>query len=256
MPAINRTSNPTKVISIDRSALAIRVSAGKRATDPKCFSIDRFSIEKAGVLGSLKVGCLAMAGQTAQYFDLGTAAKLDTTQQVLTELATDAAVRFRVMFYEPHDSKIVAAADNIKPIDEDGSSHSLVSIQPGKLDGPMWKLELSDVTSENQPVVHVEEQLFSSAKTAVSSAAFMSLVLPEVLRQIATKIVHTADEADLESSWIGKWVEYFAKINPNPLEELETESEKSDWVDDSTRMFCRKGAMPSLLASFLNEPKV
>lgn len=256
MPAINRTSNPTKVIAVDRAALAIRVNPGRRATDPKNFLIDKFSLEKAGVLGSLKVGCLAMAGQTTQYFDLGTAAKIDTTPMVLTELATDATVRFRVMFYESHDSRIVAAAENIKPVDEDGSSHSLVSIQPGRLDGPLWKLELSDATSENQPVIHVEEELFNSAKTAVSSPIFMSLVIPEVLRQIATRIVRDIDGADRDSSWIGKWIDYFEKINTNSLEDLQTDSERADWIDDCARLFCRRGNMPTLIAAVLSEPRI
>lgn len=251
MRAINRKNNPTGLISVDSSVLSIRVNKGARPADPKTFAVERFAAGKAGLLGSLRVACLAMAGQTAQYIELGTVAQIDKRPKPLSELASDASVRFRVIFYEAHNSRIVGAAENVHPLDEDDSSHSLVSIQPGKLDGPLWKLELSDANSENHPVVHVEEQLFASAKAAAANYEFVSFVLPEVFRQIAARVAREYEQIDVEGSWMGKWIEFFGVMNPTDLTDLAEDERVGDWVEACVEQFCQRGTMAAALSRVL-----
>ena len=255
MRAINRKNNPTGLISVDSSVLSIRVNKGMRPSDPKTFSVERFVVNKAGLLGSLHVACLAMAGQTAQYIELGTVAQIDKRPKPLSELASDAAVRFRVIFYEAHNSRIVGAAENVRPLDEDDSSHSLVSIQSGKLDGPLWKLELSDATSENHPVVHVEEQLFGSAKAAAANYEFVAFVLPEVFRQIAARIAREYEQVDADASWMGKWIEFFNTMNPTSLEDLAEGDRLDDWIDACVEQFCQRGNMAIALNAMLADAR-
>lgn len=254
MPSINRTTNPTGVIRVDSGAISLRVIKGVRPGDPKSFFIERFSAQRAGLLGSLRIGCLATAGQTSQYADLGSVASPDVTPKQLNELANDSALRFRVIFFEPLDAKIVAAADNIKALDDSELSQSLVSIQPGELSGPLWKLELSESSSENLPVVHVEEQLYPSAKVAAMNPQFVSFVLPEVLRQIATRVALEWDDIDREGSWLGRWSEFLENLNPNSIVELE-EEKRLDWADECVELFCKRGHMIAALNVVLSEAR-
>lgn len=252
MPAISRTTNPTGVLPVDSNALSLRVVKGNRATDPKTVFIERFAPQKAGLLPSLRVACIATAGQTSQYFELGSVGAIDLGSKQLTELATDAALRFRVIFYEEHDCRVVAAADNIRALDESQLSQSLVSIQPGALNGPLWKLELSDSKSENLPVVHVEEQMFASAKAAAASAEFVSYVLPEVLRQVAVKVAAEWDDLDREGSWLGKWADFLEGMNPADLDEMEDDM-RDGWASECVELFCRRGHMSMSLTAVLME---
>lgn len=249
MPAISRTSNPTGVLPVDSNALSLRVMKGARPGDPKTFFLERFSPEKAGLLPSLTVSCIATAGQTSQYFEMGTVASVDLSPKSLTELATDAALRFRVIFCE-YDSRIVAAIDNVRALDDSQLSQSLISIEPGELNGPLWKLEMSDVVSESLPVIHVEQKLFASAKAAAANEQFVSYVLPEALRQIATKVATEWDDLDREGSWLGRWADFLEGIHPADLDDAENDG-RTAWADQCVELFCRRGHMAMALASVL-----
>lgn len=252
MPAISRTSNPTGVLKVDGSALALRVIKGAKPSDPKTFFVERFISDKLGLLPSLKVSCIATAGQTSQYFDLGTLGSIDLSPKTLSEIATDAALRFRVIFSEPHDWKIIAAADNIRALDEAQLSQSLIAIEPGQLNGPLWKLELGDSSSESLPVIHVEQQLFTSAKAAAANGQFVSYVLPEALRQIASRVASEWDGIDFEGTWLGKWAEFLGAMHPADLDGMDSD-ERGSWAEECVELFCRRGHMAMTLTNYMTE---
>lgn len=253
MPTISRTSNPTKVSAIQKGAISIRVAKMLGIEAARTFFVEHFDRSQISFPLATKVACIATAGQTAQYFELGSVEQLDTKAMVLSELATDASIRFRVVFYDAESSRILAAADNIRTVDEDSSSPSLVSIQPVSLDGPLWKLEMFDSGSDGHPILLVEEKLFSSAKAVVAHPMFVSFVLPEVVRCIATKVVdEDADSID-EGSWLAPWARFFSSINANSLTDLSDSGENEKWIDDCVKAFCRRGQMASSIEVVLAE---
>lgn len=255
MPTISRTNNPTKVETVGKDVISIRVAKVPGSDNARTFFVEHFVRNKLDVPPATKVGCVAAAGQTTQYFELGTVDQLDIKAHALTELATDASIRFRVLFYDTDSSKILAAADNIRAVDDDTSSPSLVSILPVPLEGPLWKLELSDTSSDAQPVLLVEEKLFSSAKAAAASPMFVSFVLPELARAIARRIVtEGVDDPEDASSWLTPWVRFFASINPSALDEGTSDVEDDEkWIDDCVKAFCRRGQMALSIDAVLNE---
>lgn len=255
MPTISRTNNPTKVEAVGKEVISIRVSKMPGSDVARSFFVEHFERNQLKLPSATKVSCVAAAGQTTQYFELGTVDQLDLKAHALTELATDASIRFRVIFYEADSSRILATADNIRAVDDDTSSPSLVSIQPVPLEGPFWKLELSDSGSDSHPVLLVEEKLFSSAKAAAASPIFVSFVLPEVVRAIARRIVaEDIDDADDASSWLTPWVRFFTSINPGALDPSSSDAEDNEkWIDDCVKAFCRRGQMALSIDDVLNE---
>jgi hypothetical protein len=253
MPTISRTSNPTKVSAIQKGAISIRVAKMLDIDTAKTFFVEHFERNKISLPPATKVACIATAGQTAQYFELGTIEQLDTRAMALSELATDASIRFRVVFYDADSSRVLAAADNIRTVDEDSSSPSLVSIQPVQLNGPLWKLEVLDSGADNHPVLLVEEKLFCSAKAAVAHPMFLSFVLPEVVRCIATKLVEAETDSIDEGSWLAPWARFFSSINVNPLTDLSESADEEVWIDDCVKAFCRRGQMATSIEAVLAE---
>lgn len=255
MPTISRTNNPTKVEAVGKGVISIRVSKMPGSDVARTFFVEHFERNQLKLPSATKVSCVAAAGQTTQYFELGTVDELDIKAHALTELATDASIRFRVIFYEADSSKILADADNIRAVDDDTSSPSLVSIQTMPLDGPFWKLELPDSGSDSRPVLLVEEELFSSAKAAAASPMFVSFVLPEVVRTIARRIVvEGLDDADDANSWLSPWVRFFTSINPSATNSSSSDSEDDEkWIDDCVKAFCRRGQMALSIDAVLNE---
>lgn len=245
MPTISRTSNPTKVSAVQKGAISIRVAKMLGRDAVRTFFVEHFERSQISFPLTTKVACIATAGQTAQYFELGSVENLDTRAMALSELATDASIRFRVVFYDAESSRILAASDNIRTVDEDSSSPSLVNIQPVPLDGPLWKLEMPDSGADDHPVLLVEEKLFSSAKAAVAHPMFVSFVLPEVVRGIATKVVDEETDSTDEGSWLAAWIRFFSSINANSLSDLSDSIDKENWVDECVKAFCRRGQMAS-----------
>jgi hypothetical protein len=253
MPTISRTSNPTKVSAIQKGAISIRVAKMLGIDAARTFFVEHFERSQISFPPTTKVACIATAGQTAQYFELGSVEQLDTKAMALSELATDASIRFRVVFYDVESSRILAAADNIRTVDEDSSSPSLVSIQPFPLDGPLWKLEVPDSGADDHPVLLVEEKLFSSAKAAVAHPMFVSFVLPEVVRSIAARVADEETEPSDEGSWLAPWVRFFSSINANSLADLSDFTDKEKWVDECVKAFCRRGQMALSIEVVLTE---
>lgn len=253
MPTISRTSNPTKVERVPKGAISIRVGKVPGGQSTRNFFVEHFNRDLLTLPLTTCVACVAAAGQTTQYFELGTVELLQTKSFALTELATDASIHFRVLFYDGDSSRVVASADNIRAVDDDSAAPSLVSIEPVALDGPLWKLGLPDAGAETKPVLLVEEKLFSSAKAAAAHPMFLSFVLPEVVRGIAAKIAdEEADPID-EGSWLSPWVRFFSSINPKSLEEEADQPDKEKWVDDCVKAFCRRGQMAASIDAVLTE---
>jgi hypothetical protein len=253
MPTISRTNNPTKVEKIEKGAISIRVAKPVGTTAAKMFYVEHFDRNRIALSPAVKVACVATAGQTAQYFELGTVGELNSSALSLTELATDAAIRFRIIFYDSDFSRIKASADNIRAVDDDGSSPSLVSIEPVPLGGPLWNLELADVTSEVAPVLLVEERLFGTAKAAIGNSSFLSFVLPEVMRKIATVVSENTDRLEDEGSWLAPWRKFFLSINPSAPDEFSDNDDHSVWINQCVKAFCRRGQMSASLEAVLNE---
>lgn len=244
MPAISRTTNPTRVKRIEKSKASVRVIKSTVDSAPRFLLIDRLDTAKSDLPIGTRVACIASAGPTAQYFELGTVESPALKPQPLSELAADAAMSVRVIFYEASGARILASIDGIRPLDEGADSTSLVTIQPAPLEGPLWRLELGPDGGDENPLLLVEESLFGNAKAAAANAAFVAMVLPEVLRQVATRVFeYGADESD-EGGWIARWQRFLDVVHPpaTPIDD-----DVDGWVTSCVRAFCERGHMAAII---------
>ena len=256
MPAINRRNNPTNAISLPKESVTIQVNRALPGDPAKSFHVERLGIDDLHLDSALRIGCLAKAGKSVQYFSLGTVGNPDRSVKFLTDLAQDKPTRFRVTVFEELTGKIAADVDNINVLDDDSDAPSLVDIYPVSLEGPLWRLEFEADTSEINPVLLVEKKLFPSGRAAVSDKTFVAMVFPEVMRQIAARVADNRDAlADDDGSWMSLWRDFFDQLNPGSSAEPDADDDKDRWVEQCVKAFCKRPQILRVITSVVDEDK-
>lgn len=166
--------------------------------------------------------------------------------RVLSEFDVPDGVLFRVRVVQPpgpEHHKLLGEADGIPfvmPGDVDDRRRHLLVPEPDELGQLAWKL---DFDSE-PPRLKINRDARPSWKEMARSPQFMSLVFPEILRQMLLHVLFEekwSEEDDEEGSWQTNWI-LFAK-NLGALGEVprkEAEIERKSWVDEAVRAFSRR----------------
>ncbi|RJX77884.1 hypothetical protein [Pseudomonas sp. LS-2] len=242
MGQITRTTNPTKLKQVDKSHFVVRV--GVDASGGKVFWLDSFDYKAAGLNSSLLLSCIAHAGSTEEYFELGSVSELDDEPKSIRGLATDRPLKFRFIFNNSDESLLVGYADGVKALDEAGGlGPSLVDIEPVDLKGVTWTLLLPEGTGNGEkPNVLVEKKIFPTAASAVSHPWFGILVMPEVMRQIALAIAKSPSSLDDSEHWIAAWAGFIESLGVDrPPESDEDELAQQAWSEEVVMKFTAKG---------------
>lgn len=255
MGQITRTTNPTGLCEIDKRHFIVRESNEVRSG--RVFWLEKFDHNAAKLDALVKIACVAHAGNTEKYFDLGVVSKFINTPLSIRELATDKPLKFRFIFNKPDESLLIGYADGLKALDETGEfGASLVDIEPTDLHGIAWKLTLPDgENADEKPNVLVERSLFPTALSAVNHPWFGVLVMPEVMRQIAFKIVQNPDALEDSESWIFPWKDFIAALGVDcPSKGMDGDTlGQSAWVDAVVEKFCLKGMFKHHMAQAMKE---
>lgn len=241
MKQISRTTNPTGLHNVDRRHFLVRVSddAGGRV-----FWLERFDHKAAGINAEARIGCVASAGSTEQYFRLGTAGGPERRPRSIDELARDKPLRFRFSFHMPGETRLVGFADGVRPADETGQlGGSLVDIEPCELGGLVWTIQMPTAMDGpgEKPCVQVERTIFPTAQAAVSHPWFVALVMPEVMRRVALLVAEEDGCLENDGTWLSDWAGFFTAmdVGPSPPEQ----EEWPDWAEQVARRFAGSGAM-------------
>lgn len=243
MGQITRTTNPTGLKIIDKKNFVVRV-----AEDPeegRVFWVDRFDYAEAKLDPGLELSCVAHAGSTEEYFELGSVSNISTDKFSLRGLVLDQPLRFRFIFNSPGEPLLAGYTDGVQALDESGLlGSSLVDIEPADLGGPTWKLVLPDSAGAGEkPNVLVERSLFPNPASAVRHPWFGVLVMPEVMRQIAMRISETPSALDDSETWISKWAPFLIAIGIQPPVEVEEDdiAAKEAWAAEVITAFAKNG---------------
>lgn len=188
-------------------------------------------------------------------FDFGTIARIQNPINTqLIDIPITERVLYRVKVVDESNEKglILGFADEIIAKDKinDGSKTPLLPVDFIELNSRIWKL---DFRSEG-PVLCVNHdgRIDKIREVVTKDKKFLSLVYPEVIRQIALSIASDEDFDfnDSGNSWQYKWIEYF-KISlgvmhiPNSYED----NEIVEWSDEVSDSFCRKNKVIDLLTN-------
>lgn len=243
MGQITRTTNPTGLIQIDRKNFVVRVRDDGQ--DGRVFWLDSFNLGASRLDPSVLMGCIAHAGSTEVYFDLGPASDFSKEPASLNGLASDRPLKFRFIFNKPGETLLAGYADGVRALDEAGNlSSSLVDIEPVDLGGAIWRLILPEGTGAGEkPNVLVEKTLFPNASSAANHMWFGALVMPEVMRQIATAIAKNPSALEDSESWIAPWSDFIAALGVDCNIQFEDDDIPAQhaWADDVVSRFATKG---------------
>jgi hypothetical protein len=253
MRKISRTTNPTGQRQLDAALFSVR--APLDAEGRRNFWLERFDFAHSGLKPGLKLACIAHAGSTEEYFELGTVDVPDHSTRPLLELATDRPLKFRFLVYEPGNPLLVGFADNVRPLDEAGElGNSLVDIQPADLHGCAWKLDLPSTSAgDDKPVLLVDRELFPTATAAARDPWVAVLVMPEVMRQIAKILVKDPGSLNDENSWTSSWAAFFEAEGISPPADDFDEDGRTRWIDEVIETFCAKPLIKAKFSSVSKE---
>lgn len=256
MRQISRTTNPTDLRRIDKKHFVVRSQFG--SDGDRTFWVEQFDYLAARVSSSACFACIAHAGSTEEYFPLGTAADFYHGPFDIRRLATNRPLKFRFILHEKDVPLLVAYADGIRAVDESGQlGHSLVDIEPTDLGGIAWKLSLPDCIQDSgaKPNVLVERRLFPTARAAVRSTWFSALVMPEVMRQIATEIAKYPEALDDTEAWPSSWWRFLEDLGiDRPSGDIKDSPEaQTSWVDSIIDRFAAKNVVRRVMEAVIAE---
>jgi hypothetical protein len=185
-------------------------------------------------------------------FSFGTVGKLaPPPDSHLSRFSTPEGVRFRVKITSAgEEHRILAEADGIPlvlPDEKPGKHNPLLTVIPAKdLRDEMFRLDFA----REQVALQINND-FGNYKEIGRSAAFLSLVLPAVFRQILTRIllIDKGIEEYGENDWHVLWIRFalgYPGIGELPAED--DEEERLEWIDKVVAAFAKRQRCKSLFA--------
>ncbi|QVK30982.1 hypothetical protein [Pseudomonas syringae] len=242
MGQITRTTNPTGLKKIDKKLFLVRLD--RDVSGNRVFWLDSFDYVAAKLEPYMQLACIAYAGRTEEYFELGSVSDFKKTPTSIRTIATDKPLKFRFIFNKPDESLLSGYTEGVQALDETGYlGSSLVDIEPTDLHGVVWKLTLPEGTgSGEKPNVLVERSLFPTAASAANHPWFGILVMPEVMRQIAMAIAQAPSSLDDSETWIASWKDFINTLGVS--EPTHSENDEilvfQNWADEVVEKFASK----------------
>ncbi|PIQ95617.1 MAG: hypothetical protein COV67_13905 [Nitrospinae bacterium CG11_big_fil_rev_8_21_14_0_20_56_8] len=154
---------------------------------------------------------------------------------------------FRVKVVEaarPH-GRIVALAEKIIPKGADRDSKekiTLVHVEFSEnLGDQIWRLDLTG----DWPSLQVNNRIEGIREIARSDPAFISLVYPEMVRQILNHIIFKSGESDPDADgddWPGLWIRFASSLPGvgSPPGSPDGDDKKIEWIEEAVGAFCEK----------------
>jgi hypothetical protein len=164
----------------------------------------------------------------------------------LEGLGPDSLVRFRVKIVDKK-GRLLAVGDRITPRrlgEESANRLCLLHADFVDLGQLIWRLDLEG----DWPILQLNQKIENIREVARSEPSFLTLVYPEVVRQVLYRIVvtedHTDPETDGEDDWMSAWLRFALLILggrkqlPPSGESEPILQEKFKWIDDVVDAFC------------------
>ena len=142
--------------------------------------------------------------------------------------------------------RILAVADKLIPrreADELSNKICLLPVDFADLGQSIWRLDLEG----EWPSLQLNGQIDDIREIARSDAHFLSLVYPEVVRQVFHKIVIEEDHTDAQTDpydWMSQWLTFAQVLGVKQLppsgDSEPILQDKLKWIDDTVEAFCTK----------------
>lgn len=186
-----------------------------------------------------------------QRFDFGTIGHRKFPEDRSLRKFSNAAIplfRVKVVDKTSAHGRILAAVDKIRPERVDDmpmGNQSLLFVEYEDLGSRIWQLDLDG----DWPVLRLNRQADGISLVAGSESKFLSLVYPEVYRQILTRILihdeHT--DPDCDDDWQSLWLKHACRLAGTAGPPIGPKSVQTEWIEKTVDLFC---ADLSLLEKF------
>jgi hypothetical protein len=177
-----------------------------------------------------------------QRYDFGTAGMLRIpADRTLGSISASAMPLFRVKVVDKTSTqgRILASVDKIRPASEDSQpvdSRSLLFVEYDDLGNTIWQLDLDG----DWPVLKLNHTVDEISLIASSDNRFLSLVYPEVLRQILTRILivdeHT--DPDCDDDWPSLWLKLASSLPGMSVPFQSSKAGHQAWIENAVEAFC------------------
>ena len=134
----------------------------------------------------------------------------------------------------------------------------LLGVRKGDFRWPLWLLNLEELDSSGAWLE--VSKLVEDFRSFSTSDAFLTLVLPEAIRQIATKIIQDENyngDPSAGDEVQDKWVRYFVSIpGMGNFSGTMSPSERETFVEDVAIRFCEKPGYLKLAKQYFGEEPI
>jgi len=162
-------------------------------------------------------------------------------------------VKFRLKVTAAGDvHKLLAEADAISLLTQDqaeGIKEPLLPVMPSKeLGDEIYRVDFS----EGHPVLLINSEV-GNYKDVGRSAAFISLAIPAVLREILTQIIIVDERIDDEDmdDWHSRWIRFIKQLpGIGELPRMDDNEECSDWIQNAVAVFAKKQKLRAQFKEF------
>jgi hypothetical protein len=230
MPRLSTLSNPTGLVEVDRGRVTIALDEAGGAL---AFSLARLELADLDLPSELNVVVIASRGNTEERQELGPLSMWDKGFRSLTEIADEGTWRFRVLLVGTGSSRLIAAAENIRPLGS-GESSSFIALEAADLGQKPWEIAMLDV--DGRAVIRFNKEIYRSPAEAEADKFFTAMVLPEAIRAVAAWVAASPGALE-EDVWqpFGTWLALHG-ITDTP--DADSDDAQFEWCNKVVGAFC------------------
>jgi hypothetical protein len=261
MTSAIRSFNYTNRIRIPNHLVSVRLTAGEGAPNRVTARLQPAGLD---VPGDARLFLELFRRVEFQRIDCGSIAdpRFPTDSDNFT-LSTVHGVHARLKVVAPQGAsavRILALADGIEPevIDSQGGGASLLPMVPSdQIPHLVWQLQLPDDGA--RPEVLVNRELVVDRTEFARSPAFVTLVLPEILRRLLGWSLENRGAIPSDSSDAARqWFLFAARLVAPPevtrlMDTNEGPQARADWIDSVITRFCEKHKVAELFGQFQDQ---
>lgn len=153
--------------------------------------------------------------------------------------------RLKVTGSGPEAGKLLASADNLRPLEpeeEDAQRQPLLPVKSERLNGPLWRVEFEG----SETILLIDDNVEKEEVT--NNPAFIATVYPSALREILQRIYIEGFEDDYNDTegngWEAQWLKFAvhqlsAEEPPLRYGDQTERDQYFEWVEDVVRRFSR-----------------
>lgn len=244
MPRQSALSNPTGLVDLERQRINIVLD---ESNDRRSFSLIKLDITDLELPSPLNVVVIARRGNAEERIELGAVSNWKKDYQALTEIGEEGTWGFRVLLVQPGSSKLVAAAENIRP-EGQGDSSSFIALEPAAdLGQRPWEILILE--ADGRAVIRFNKDIYVSPGAAEADLFFMGMILPEAIRRVAEYV--SEDPAVLNEAWepFKFWlVQHGIAEEPDP----DNPDDQAEWCAQVVAAFCDRFEFANKLRELRN----